>query len=296
LEPSKTKAGCKPASHHAPGLYLVATPIGNLGDITLRALALLGEADLVACEDTRTTGRLLIRHGITARLIPYHDHNAERVRPGLIARLKAGERIVLVSDAGTPVIADPGYKLVRAAIEAGVTVSACPGPSAPLMALILSGLPTDRFVYLGFLPSKAGQRRAAIAEFGALKASLVMLEAPHRLSETLADLAALLGERPAAVARELTKLHEEVRRAPLGLLAQHYREAGPPKGELVIVVGPPVPGQPVVDDAALDERLSALLKNVGVREAAERLAQETGLPRRALYRRALALREGAGDA
>ena len=279
----------KPQPRADPGLWLVATPIGNLGDISGRALAVLASVDRVACEDTRRTGRLLARHGISARLVSYHEHNAARVRPALLRTLVGGGSVALVSDAGTPLISDPGYKLVCEAVSAGVRVSGCPGPSAPLLALILSGLPTDRFYFGGFLPSKAGPRREALATLCSLDATLVLLESPRRLPASLADMEAVLGPRPAAVARELTKLHEEVRRGSLDELAGHYA-AGAPKGEVVIVVGGARgdAAQPALSDADIDERLDRLLAAGSVRDAAAALSAETGLPRRELYTRALA--------
>lgn len=278
-------------SQPAPGLHLVATPIGNLGDVSLRALAVLRGADRICCEDTRVIGRLLARYGIKAHLEPYHDHNAEAARPAILAALRAGERVALVSDAGTPLISDPGYKLVRAAIAEGLPVSAAPGPSAALTALILSGLPPDRFLFAGFLPRQRAARRRALADWVTLDATLIFYEAPPRLAAALADMAEILGPRPAAVARELTKLYEEVRRAPLDELVLHYREAGPPRGEAVVVVGPPEPAPPP-DEDEIEQRLRAMVAQHGVREAASRLAAETRLPRRALYRRALAIRSG----
>jgi 16S rRNA (cytidine1402-2'-O)-methyltransferase len=270
----------------APGLHLVATPIGNLGDITLRALAVLRGVDRIFCEDTRVTARLLARYAIKKPLLPYHDYNAEQMRPTILAALRRGERVALVADAGTPLVSDPGYKLVRAAIEEALPVTVAPGPSAALAALVLSGLPTDAFLFAGFLPARPAARRAALARWSDLKATLVFFEATPRLAAALADLADILGDRPAAVARELTKLHEEVRRGPLAALAAHYR-ATPPRGEAVIVVGPAPPTQP--DWQAIDRRLRALMVEGGVREAAVRLAAETGLSRRELYRRGLAI-------
>ena len=209
----------------------MATPIGNLEDISQRALTVLATVDRVACEDTRRTGRLLSRHGIAARLVSYHEHNAARVRPALIRALKdGGSAGPGFADAGTPLISDPGYKLVRAALDAGIRVTGCPGPSAPLLALVLSGLPTDRFYFGGFLPTKAGPRRKALAALESLDATLVFFESPRRLAASLADMAETLGPRPAAVARELTKLHEELRRGTLDRLAAHYDAAGAPKG------------------------------------------------------------------
>ncbi len=273
----------------------MATPIGNLEDISRRALSVLASVDRIACEDTRRTGRLLARHGIAARLVSYHEHNAARVRPTLIRMLAEGGAVALVADAGTPLISDPGYKLVRAALDAGVHVSGCPGPSALLLALVLSGLPTDRFYFGGFLPARAKARQEALTALRSLDATLVFFESPRRLAASLADMAEALGPRRAAVARELTKLHEEMRRGPLDRLAAHYGEAGPPKGEVVVVVG----GQgdaarPALSDAEIDDRLGSLLATGSVRDAAAALSAETGRPRRELYARALALsRSGA---
>jgi 16S rRNA (cytidine1402-2'-O)-methyltransferase len=276
----------------APGLHLVATPIGNLGDMTLRGLAALRGADRIWCEDTRVTRRLLARYGIAQPLAAYHDHNAERVRPAILAALRRGERVALVSDAGTPLVCDPGYKLVREALGENLPVTAAPGASAALTALILSGLPPDRFLFAGFLPARAAARRRAVKPWQALDAALVFFEAPSRLAASLADLAEILGDRPAAVARELTKLHEEVRRGRLADLAAHYRESGAPRGEVVVVVAPPQPAPP--DAVEIDRRLRAALGRHGVRDAAAALAAETGLPRTMLYRRALALQRDRG--
>jgi len=268
----------------------VATPIGNLADITLRALDLLGKADVVACEDTRVTRRLLSAHGLRARLTAYHEHNAERARPQLIERLKHGEAVALVADAGTPLISDPGYKLVAEAAAAGLPVFAVPGASAALAALLVSGLPSDRFFFAGFLPAKAAARRQALAELAPVPGTLVFYESARRLAASLADMAAALGPRPAAVARELTKLYEEVRREPLDRLAAHYRAAGPPRGEVVIVVGPPAPVTAAADADDLDARLRAALMESSLRDAVAAVAAATGLPRQRVYARALALR------
>lgn len=277
------------------GLHLIATPIGNLGDLSPRAVEVLKGVDAIACEDTRVTGKLAQRFAIATPLLSYHEHNAERMRPKLIARLKAGERIALVSDAGTPLVSDPGYKLVREAAEEGIPVVAVPGPSAALAALIVSGLPTDRFFFQGFLPVKAGARKETLAELARIPASLIIYEAARRLGETLADLAEGLGGRLAAVGRELTKLHEEVRRGPLDALARHYAEH-PAKGEAVIVVAPPAPrADAAVDLEALDARLAELVGRVGVKEAAAEAARAFGVSRREAYARALALRGQIGD-
>ena len=271
------------------GLVMVATPIGNLEDMGGRAARALGTASLIACEDTRITRRLLSHLGIATEMIAYHDHNAARVLPKIIERLKAGKTVAVVSDAGTPLISDPGLKLVQQAVEAGVPVTAVPGPSALLTALVLSGLPTDRFFFGGFLPRRAVRRRRMLEDCVAVPATLVFYENAVRLPSSLCDMASVLGDRPAAVARELTKLFEEVRRGGLAELAEHYAEAGPPKGEVVVVIGPS-PGPSALSEANLDERLGELLDGgQSVRDAAAKLARETGQPRRDLYRRAVAL-------
>lgn len=272
----------------APGLYLVATPIGNARDISLRALDLLAAADVVACEDTRVTGKLLSMHGLSRPLFAYHDHNAQRAGPALIERLKRGEIVALCSDAGTPLISDPGYDLVRAALAADLPVTALPGPSAALAALTLSGLPADRFLFAGFPPPKAAARRRALQELAAVPATLVFYESPNRLAESLADMASVLGPRRAAVARELTKLFEEVRRDALPALADHYAQAGPPKGEVVVVVarGEAKPAS----DAEVDAALAAALDEMSLADAAADVAAATGRPKREVYARALALK------
>lgn len=270
-------------------MHLVATPIGNLRDLSPRALAALRDADVVLCEDSRVTAKLLGLCGIGRPLLPYHEHNAARVRPQVLERLRAGASVALVSDAGTPLVSDPGYKLVRDAIAAGIEVFAVPGPSAALAGLLVSGLPTDRFFVAGFLPTRRAQRRRAIAELAAVPGTLVVFEAARRLPDTLADLAAELGPRPAAVARELTKRFEEVRRGSLPELAAHYGETGPPRGETVIVIGPPVRAAAQENPDQLDELLAAALEGRSPAAAAAAVAAATGQPRRELYRRALAL-------
>jgi 16S rRNA (cytidine1402-2'-O)-methyltransferase len=289
-EPSHTPAGSKPqpAAEIAPALYLVATPIGHAEDITLRALKTLSASDVIACEDTRVTAKLLARHGIERPLLSYHEHNAERMRPILLERLRRGETVALVSDAGTPLISDPGFKLVRAALEEHLPVTTVPGPSAPLAALLLSGLPSDRFLFAGFLPPKEAGRRTALAELAQVKASLVFFESAPRLAAALADMAAMLGPRPVAVARELTKLFEEVRRGSLAELAARYAEEGPPRGELVVVVGPPA-AEAAPEGEALDRQIETALASMSVKDASAAVAAATGLPRRAVYARALAL-------
>jgi len=286
-----------PGSSKPPaGLYLVATPIGNMGDITLRALDLLRSADAIACEDSRVTTKLLQRYDIRARLIAYHDHNGEAARPDILRRLAGGQVVALVSDAGTPLISDPGYKLVRAVVEAGHRVTALPGPSSVLAALSLAGLPTDRFLFAGFLPPRSEARRKALGELKTVPATLVFLEGVSRLPEALADMADMLGAgRGAAVARELTKMFETVRRGTLAELAALYAAEGPPKGEVVVVVGPPA--DEAMAEGDLDAALTAAMAHSSLREAANAVAAATGLPRRQVYARALALKaEGGGDA
>jgi 16S rRNA (cytidine1402-2'-O)-methyltransferase len=277
----------------ATGLHLVATPIGNLRDITLRALETLAAADAIACEDSRVTRKLLDHYGITTPLTPYHEHNAVAARPKLLARLAAGEAIALVSDAGTPLISDPGFKLVRAACEAGLPVIAVPGPSAALAALAVAGLPTDRFFFEGFLPPKDGARRNRIAELARIPATLILYESGPRIGRALQALAEGLGTRQAAVCRELTKLHEEVRRGDLAALAQAYDEnAKKPaeiRGEFCIVIAPPNADEAVPDADAVDALLRRALQHASVKDAVSDVAAATGRPRREIYQRALAL-------
>ncbi|HZF75651.1 MAG TPA: 16S rRNA (cytidine(1402)-2'-O)-methyltransferase [Acetobacteraceae bacterium] len=287
-----------PPAAAAPGLLtLVATPIGNLGDLPPRALDALKGADAVLCEDTRVTGGLLARYGVSAPLLPLHDHNEEEMAPRILARLRAGEKLALASDAGTPLVSDPGYRLVRAALAEGLAVTAVPGPNAAVMALTLSGLPPQPFLFHGFLPPRGGQREAEIARLRAaeragLSATLVFFEAPHRLAETLADMeAGFGGARPAAVARELTKRFEEVRRGTLAELAARYA-AEAARGEICIVVGPAPEER--TGEAELDEQLRAALARESLRDAAALVAAATGLPRKQVYARALELSRGEG--
>jgi 16S rRNA (cytidine1402-2'-O)-methyltransferase len=293
FEPSEGRpraAGSKPA----PGLYLVATPIGNLRDITLRALDVLATADLVACEDTRVTGRLLQLLGLKAALTPYHDHNADKARPALLAKLSAGAVVALVSDAGTPLVSDPGFRLVQACVEAGIAVTALPGASAALTGLQLSGLPADRFLFAGFLPSRTTARRAALKELAAVPATLVFFESPHRAAEALADMAAVLGNRPAALARELTKIYEEVARAPLTELAKRFAEAAP-RGEVVIVVDRPAEAEATGADEVESRLAAAIAGGSSLKDAAALVAAETGCPRREVYAQALRLFRGGNE-
>jgi 16S rRNA (cytidine1402-2'-O)-methyltransferase len=272
-----------------PGLYLVATPIGNLGDMTLRGLETLAAADLIACEDTRITHRLLDRYGIGTPLSPYHDHNATTARPKLLTRLAENAVVALVSDAGTPLISDPGYKLVREAQAAGHTVTSVPGASSVLAALGVAGLPTDRFFFDGFLPPKQAARRARIGELADVKATLVLFDAGPRIAATLADLAAGLGARDAAICRELTKLHEEVRRGDLASLAAAYANGGETRGEFVIVIAPPAADVASVTTEDVDRLLRQALAKASLKDAVSAVAEATGLARRDIYQRALAL-------
>ena len=275
------------AERLAPGLYIVATPIGNLGDLSPRAGHILAHADAIAVEDSRVTARLLQHIGVKRPMLPYHDHNADRVRPGLIARLGT-EAIALVSDAGTPLISDPGYKLVRDARAAGHLVVTIPGPCAAVAALTLAGLPTNRFLFLGFLPSKDKARGDAIAEVAGVRATLVLYESGPRLAATLSALAAGLGDRDAAVAREISKRFEEAVTAPLSALAARYADA-PPKGEIVIVVAPPG-APPPAEDIDVDAALRQALTRLPAPKAAHEVAKATGLNKRDLYARALELK------
>jgi 16S rRNA (cytidine1402-2'-O)-methyltransferase len=273
----------------APGLYVVATPIGNLKDVSFRALSVLAAADAVLAEDTRVTKTLLAHYGITTPLIAYHEQSNAAVRERMIHRLKEGQALALVSDAGTPLVSDPGYKLVQAAIAEGVPVTPIPGPSAILTALVVSGLPTDRFFFEGFLPPKSAARRTRLGELAAIPGTLMLFEGPHRLPEMLADAAAVLGERQAVVARELTKMFETVRRGTLAELAAQFAEEGPPKGEIVVLIGEATEAKAEEADAALDEKLQATLAQHSIKDAAALVADETGRPKREVYARALAL-------
>ena len=275
-----------------PGLTLVATPIGNMGDLSPRALATLKAADAVLCEDSRTTGAMLARLSVAQRLIPLHDHNEANELPRILEMLRQGQKLALVSDAGTPLVSDPGFRLTRAAIAEGLPVSAIPGPNAAVMALVLSGLPPEPFLFEGFLPPRAAARQTALSRVKALEqvglaASVIFYEAPHRLAETLADMAEAFGaERPAAVAREMTKRFEEVRRDSLGALATHYAGTEA-RGEICIVLGP-ASAEAEVGDADVTAQLrAALAVGLSVKDAAEAVAKSTGRKRRDMYREAL---------
>jgi 16S rRNA (cytidine1402-2'-O)-methyltransferase len=270
-----------------PGLYLVATPIGHLGDITLRALAVLAGADVLYCEDTRHSRTLLAHYGIARSTRAYHEHNAERERPHVLGELAAGKVVAIISDAGTPLISDPGYKLVREVVAAGHAVIAVPGASAVLGALASAGLPTDTFLFAGFLPPRQAARRTRLLELKDAPATLVLYEAPSRLAETLADIDAVLGPRETAVARELTKLHEEVRRGTPQELAAWAASASP-KGEMAIVVGPPLP--PAATDEVIIARLEPLLAEASLSDAARSVAQDLGVPKARVYDLGLALK------
>ena len=276
----------------APGLHIVATPIGNMRDITLRALDVLHAADLIACEDARVFAKLASSYGIAAPTVAYSDATQDLAEPRILRALAAGKRVALVSDAGMPLISDPGYRLVRAALAGDHVVTAAPGPSAVPMALALSGLPTDRFFFGGFLPAKEVERRRAISAAASVPSTLVFFEAPHRLAASLVDLADLLGPRPAAIARELTKLFEEVRRAPLTELADHYARHPEVKGEIAIVIGPP--DEAVAPAAAkLDKALLTAMAGASLKDAAAEVAARYGLKRRDVYARALELKREA---
>jgi 16S rRNA (cytidine1402-2'-O)-methyltransferase len=280
----------------APGLHLVATPIGNLGDITLRALETLAGVDIIACEDTRITRRLTERYGISAELKPYHEHNAALARPKILQRLTQGASIALVSDAGTPLISDPGFKLVREVCAAGHAVIALPGPSSVLAALAVAALPTDRFFFEGFLPSKETARRTRLTELARIEATLVMFESGNRVQDTLADLATIMGDRDAAICRELTKLHEDIKRAPLSQLAQ-AADTLETRGEFVLVVAPPA-DKAAMEVDEIDQLLRERLARDSVKDAVAHAVELSGRPRREIYARALELakeRDAEGD-
>ena len=284
-------------SQLTPGLYVTATPIGNASDITLRALNVLSHCDAIIAEDTRVTSRILAIHEIRRPLHSYNENNAPRMRPKLLKMLHEGARLALVSDAGTPLVSDPGHKLVRDAARDGIAVHAIPGPSAALAALSSAGLPTDRFLFVGFLPSKRGERRSALEELKAIRATLIFFEGPTRLSKTLADMAEIFGGREAAVMRELTKLYEEARRGTLSELSAAY-EGASPKGEITLIVGPaPKPEAEIgVENPKIDQLLTHALDHMPVVAAAALVAEATGARKRVVYARALALKEKNGKA
>jgi 16S rRNA (cytidine1402-2'-O)-methyltransferase len=271
-----------------PGLYLVATPIGNLGDITLRALETLAGVDIIACEDTRVSRRLTERYAIDAVLKPYHEHNAEAARPRILEKLAQGASIALISDAGTPLISDPGFKLVREVCAAGHAVVALPGASSLLTALSVAALPTDRFFFEGFLPAKQTARRVRLTELSRIQATLVVFESGSRVQETLHDLAEIMATRDAAICREMTKLHEEIKRAPIAELARSA-DALETRGEFVLVIGPPPAGAQTMTNDALDEVLRSSLERDSVKDAVNHAVELSGRPRREVYTRALEL-------
>lgn len=275
----------------AGGLYIVATPIGNLGDMTLRALATLARADVIYCEDTRHSRNLLNHYAIAGQLRPYHEHNGARARPRMLAELAKGKRLVLIADAGTPLISDPGFKLVREAAAAGFDVFALPGPSAALAALVSAGLPTDSFFFAGFLPSKQTARRKRLVEMALFPSTLVIYEAPSRLAACLADIAAMMGAREIVVARELTKLHEELRRGSAAELAAWAAEAAA-RGEMVILVGPAAAA--VIADDVIRARLEVALEDMSLRDAARLIADDLKLAKRRVYDLGLKLQDSRG--
>lgn len=289
-EGSDTDAASKPNA----GIYIVATPIGNLGDLTLRARDLLSRVDLIACEDTRVTQKLLAGHGLSSSLTAYHDHNAAKVRPKLIEQVKLGKSVALLSDAGTPLVSDPGLKLVQAAQEEELYVTALPGPSAILTALVLSGLPCNAFLFAGFLPNKSTARRKALAQWRETPATLIFFESSQRLAATLEDAREILGYRDAVVARELTKRFEELRRGTLDSLLESYAGEARPKGEIVLLLGPPGAEKQDIA-AALDDNLRTALESLRTRDAATQVAAKLGLPRREVYARALVLAKESKD-
>jgi len=274
-----------------PGLNIVSTPIGNLRDITLRALDALEGADRILAEDTRVARKLMDAYGISGKVLPYHDHNGARARPEILEALEAGERVVLISDAGTPLISDPGYKLVREAVEAGHAVRALPGASALLTGLAAAGLPSDAFFFAGFLPSRTGTRKNRLKEFAGIPGTLVFYESGPRLAASLADISAVLGSREAVVARELTKKFEEYRRGPIEDLASYYAEQRAPRGEITLLIGP---GEGSGVDIDIDAELLALIPGLGVKGAAAKVADATGMAKRDLYARAQTLKDGNG--
>lgn len=275
-----------------PGLHVVATPIGNLRDITIRALATLAAADAILCEDTRTTGKLLERYAIRTKLLPYHEHNAAKVRPGIIEKLRSGMALALVSDAGMPLVSDPGYRLVAEALASAIAVTACPGPSAVLTGLALSGLPTDRFTFLGFLPAKAGDRKRLYAEFARLHSTLVFFESPHRIVATLAEIEEAWPGRRFAVTRELTKLHEEVLRGSAGELREALAARAAIKGEITVVAGPP-PKQPAASEEEIDAAIEESLATMPASRAAAEIARRFDLGKKEIYARILARKAGS---
>jgi 16S rRNA (cytidine1402-2'-O)-methyltransferase len=276
------------AEKMAGGLYITATPIGHLGDITLRALATMAAVDVLLCEDTRTTGKLLERYAIRTRLMPYHEHNAARVRPAILKALGEGHAYGLVSDAGMPLVSDPGYRLVGDCVEHNIPVTAVPGASAVLAALALSGLPTDRFAFVGFLPTKSGERKKLLSEFANLKSSLVVFESPHRIVDALGDVSTTLGNRRVAVARELTKLHEEVLRGTALEIRDILKVRPSVKGEITMVIAPPDQSAAHVSEEDLESAIDEALQSMPAAKAASEVARLFDLARKDVYARILA--------
>ncbi|MAZ75928.1 MAG: 16S rRNA (cytidine(1402)-2'-O)-methyltransferase [Micavibrio sp.] len=277
----------KPQGDLKPGLYLVATPIGNLRDITFRALDTLSSVDLIICEDTRITGKLLRAYGFKKPMQIYNDHSSDHQRENIIKAVQSGQAIAVLSDAGTPMVSDPGYKLVRLAIENDQFVTSIPGPSAALSGIQLSGLPTNQFSFMGFMPPKSGARISALGVWADTPGSLIIYETGPRLEDSLKDMAQVFGNREAAVTRELTKLYEEVRRGTLEELSVYYKENGAPKGEIVVVIAPK--GEVEVSGESLEKQIQKALETMSVRDAAEMVAKATGKPKRAIYTLALKL-------
>ncbi len=269
------------------GFYLVATPIGNLRDITFRALDILSSVDLIICEDTRVTGKLMQAYGFKKKMQVYNDHATEGQRAALIQGVQNGLSVAVLSDAGTPMVSDPGYKLIRLAIENDLYITSIPGPNAALPALQLSGMPTDQFSFLGFLPSKTVARKAALQKWEAVPSTLVFYETGPRLIESLDDMKAILGNRQVAVMRELTKIYEESKRGTLSDLIQYYRDSGTPKGEIVIVLGQAI--EEIISTDSIEQQLKTALKTMSVRDAAEVVSKATGKPKKTIYTLALKL-------
>ena len=276
----------------AAGLHLVATPLGNLADVSLRSLAVLAAADVVLCEDTRITSRLMQHYSIATGLKPYHDHNAASIRPKLLERLAAGDAVALVSDAGMPMVSDPGYKLVRDCIEQGIAVDVVPGPTAPVAALVLSGMPSDRFMFAGFLPARSGARRRVLQDLSVISATLLVFESAGRIEASLSDISQCMADRPVAVAREITKLHQEVLRGSAAEILQQLSQRPSLKGEITLVISPPQ-APPEVSQEDLSSRLSELLRDHPASKAASLLAKETGKPRAELYDLAVSMKKPA---
>ena len=275
----------------APGLYVTATPIGHLGDVTLRALATRAAADILLCEDTRTTGRLLERYGIRTRLMAYHEHNAAKVRPGILRSLGEGQAIALVSDAGMPLVSDPGYRLVAECVANTIPVTAIPGASAVLTALALSGLPTDRFAFLGFLPTKSGERKKLLNEFMNVKSTLIAFESPHRIVDALDDVAIALNNRRVSVSRELTKLHEEVLRGTASEVRAILGARPSVKGEITLVIAPPEQNAVRASDEDIEMAIDAALQSMPAAKAAADIAKRFDLAKKDIYSRILARKD-----